>query len=216
MTVNNTPLWDLPTRVCHWLFVILIAFSWWTAEYDHLDWHTRSGYTLLALVIFRIVWGFVGSRSSRFIYFLRGPKVVVAYFRQLLKPDSPPSAGHNPMGGWSVVILLSAMLLQILLGLFSEDVDGLASGPLSYWVSYDIGRWAAETHEVFFNVLIALIVIHLVFVLFYVFYKKDNLILPMITGLKNGVDTANLRIAPLWLALTLIAASSVFVWWLVT
>jgi len=120
------------------------------------------------------------------------------------------------MGAWSVVILLTAMLVQVVLGLFTEDVDGLASGPLSYLVSYDTARWAAETHEVFFNVLMALICLHIVFIAFYWLYKKDNLVGPMITGNKNGIDTTDLKQAPLWLALIILSATVAFVWWLVT
>ena len=120
------------------------------------------------------------------------------------------------MGAWSVVILLAMMLTQVFLGLFSEDVDGLASGPLSYEVSYETGLWAADMHEDFFDYLIAFIGLHIVFVLFYQFYKKDNVITPMISGKKPNIDTQELRTAPLWLAAIVLAVSAVLVWWLVS
>lgn len=216
MTSDKKPLWDIPTRVCHWLFVIVIGFSWWSVEYDHLEWHTWSGYTLLVLIIFRIVWGIIGSHTAQFHHFLSSPRAFFSYSRTLFKKDSKPSVGHNPMGAWSVVLLLLLMLAQVLLGLFSEDVDGLASGPLSFWVSYDTGRWAAETHEDLFDYLLAFIALHVGVIFFYLIYKKDNLILPMITGKKDKVDTQSLRFSPTWLALIILAMSSAFVWWLVT
>ena len=120
------------------------------------------------------------------------------------------------MGAWAVVLLIVAMLFQVTLGLFAEDVDGLASGPLSFYVSYDTARWAAETHEDFIDILLALIGLHIAFVFFYVIYKKDNLIAPMITGSKPALDTSNLKQAPLWLALMVLVISVGFVWWLVT
>ena len=215
MNSRPGPLWDIPTRICHWSFVFVIAFSWWSAENDHLEWHTWSGFTLLALLLFRIVWGFIGSDTARFNHFLRGPSAVINYAKQLTIRNTPPARGHNPMGGWSVVVLLTAMVVQVVLGLFAEDVDGLASGPLSYTVSYDTARWAAEIHEEFFNVLMFFVVLHVVFVFFYLFYKKDNLIVPMIIGTKSGIDTSTLRSAPLWLAVIVMAIATAFVWWLV-
>ena len=119
------------------------------------------------------------------------------------------------MGAWSVVILLALMLAQVFLGLFSEDVDGLASGPLSYEVSYETGLWAADMHEDVFDYLIAFIVLHIVFVFFYLFYKKDNLIAPMISGQSQDLDTQELQTAPLWLAALVLAISAGLVWLLV-
>lgn len=216
MSKQSAPLWDIPIRVCHWLFVVVIAFSWWSAEYDHLEWHLRSGYTLLGLLLFRIVWGIIGSQSARFTHFIKSPGAVIAYARTLFKRPAPLSAGHNPMGGWSVILLLTLMLVQVCLGLISEDVDGLASGPLSYKVSYDLGRWAAETHEELFDVLLVFIALHVSFVLFYQFYKKDNLIVPMFKGSKAGVDTSQLKQTAVWIALIIAALSATAVWWLVT
>ncbi len=216
MSSAKNPLWDIPTRVCHWLFVIVVGFSWWSAENDHLDWHTWSGYALLVLVTFRIVWGFVGSQSARFSYFLRSPTLVWAYAKSLLKRETHPSKGHNPMGAWSVVLLLSAILIQVVLGLFTEDVDGLASGPLSYLVSYDTARLAAEVHEEFFSVLMLLVTLHIVFIFYYLFYKRENLIKPMLTGVKANIDSSDLVQAPLWRAALILLVIIAGVWWLVS
>lgn len=209
-------IWDLPVRLTHWLMVTLLSFSWWTAEFDHLEWHTWSGYALLTLVIFRIYWGFFGSSTARFSHFLRGPRTVWRYSRKLLRRPEQPVAGHNPLGGWSSVLLLLLILTQVLLGLFSEDVDGLASGPLAYQVSYDTGRWAAETHEDFFDALLVFIGLHIAAVFFHLTYKRNNLIAAMFTGRSQVVSQDKLYFAPLWRAAIGLVLAGAFVWWLVT
>ena len=128
-------IWDVPTRVVDWLMVILIAASWWTAEIGNLELHRYSGYSLLALVVFRVYWGFVGSSSARFNHFIKGPSSVFRYVRG----PSPESLGHNPLGALSVIALLVLLLTQVTLGLFAVDVDGLESGPLSHLVSFEAG-----------------------------------------------------------------------------
>src|SRR4051812_43201346 len=97
-------VWDIPTRVFHWLLVGLLLFSWWSAENYHLDWHQYSGITVLALLIFRIVWGMIGTNTARFSHFVKGPGAVLSYVR----PSSTDglTIGHNPIGGWSVVLML--------------------------------------------------------------------------------------------------------------
>ncbi|MGI1678466.1 MAG: cytochrome b/b6 domain-containing protein [Cellvibrionaceae bacterium] len=226
-TNEKQRIWDLPTRIFHWSLVVCIGYSWWSAEYGELIWHQRCGYILLALIIFRILWGFWGSSTSRFGHFLHGPKTVFNYIKTLFikspsnakeNPQTEYPIGHNPLGGWSVIVLLLVILGQILLGLFSEDVDGLDSGPLSYLVSYDVGRWAAKTHEALFDVLIILIGIHIFAAFFYLFYKHTNLIKPMFTGkISSPTNTTSesLVFRPLWIAILTLVASSIFVWWLV-
>lgn len=178
-------VWDIPTRLFHWLIVALFAFSWWTAENDQLEWHMRSGYAILGLVIFRLYWGFAGSRSARFASFLQGPKIFLAYSARLLERSGRPALGHNPMGGWSVVAFIALLLTQTVLGLFTVDVEGLTSGPLSYLVSFDTGRRFAGLHHRIFNFLLILIALHIAAMLFYWLYKRENLIIAMITGRKR-------------------------------
>ncbi|GAB1265003.1 cytochrome b/b6 domain-containing protein [Aurantivibrio infirmus] len=219
--MTKIKVWDLPVRITHWLFVVFIGVSWWTAEYDKLEWHTWSGYALLTLLLFRIFWwGFFGSTTARFTQFIRGPKNLFSYATTLFKKTPSNSIGHNPLGGLSVVVLLGLMLAQILLGLFSEDVDGLASGPLSYLVSYDLGRWAAKTHEDLFDYLLIFIGLHIAAVFFYLIFKNENLIKPMIDGNKEipqeRLDDLKIELKPFWLAFIGILISSVFVWWLVS
>jgi cytochrome b len=152
--------------------------SWWTAETGRLEWHRWSGYGLLGLVLFRIYWGFAGSSTARFGDFVRGPRTIFQYFRGTWTV----AAGHNPLGALSVLLLLGLLLLQIVLGLFAIDVDGIESGPLSLYVSFDSGRAAAEWHEAVFNVLMTVILLHVIAALYYVLVKRQNLIGGMVTG----------------------------------
>jgi cytochrome b len=171
-------VWDVPVRVCHWLMVLFVGVSWWTAETERMEWHQYSGYALLALVSFRIYWGFFGSSTARFREFVRGPRAVVNY----LKGHWTATAGHNPLGALSVVALLVLLLAQVVLGLFAVDVDGIESGPLSTYVSFDAGRVAADWHEAIFDVLLWLIGLHVAAVLYYLLFRKQNLIGAMFHG----------------------------------
>lgn len=178
-------LWDLPTRIVHWLLVVLIAFSWWTAEQHDIERHRWSGYAILGLLVFRLIWGFVGSSTSRFSGFVRGPTGVLAYARG----RGERILGHNPLGGWSVVAMLALLVAQVGLGLFATDDDGIESGPLNYLVDYELAEKLTELHEALFNVLLALIVLHVAAVLFYLFVRRDNLVAAMIRGWRQ-VDVA--------------------------
>jgi len=201
MTEGATPLpprvrvWDVPVRVCHWLMVLSVGVSWWTAETERMDWHLYSGYSLLALVSFRIYWGFFGSSTARFSQFVRGPGAIAAY----LRGSWQKAPGHNPLGALSVLGLLGLLLLQIALGLFAVDVDGIESGPLSLYVSFETGRLCAEWHEWVFNALMVLILVHIVAVLYYLLFKRQNLVGAMVTG-KRTFDSGmeSMTRASLW------------------
>jgi cytochrome b len=171
-------VWDVPTRLVHWLMVLLIPLSWWTAETGRMDYHRYSGYTLFALVTFRVYWGFVGSSTARFSQFVQGPRAIVSYLRAM----SPSAPGHNPLGALSVIALLVLLLTQVLLGLFAVDVDGIESGPLSTYVSFETGRACAEWHGTVFNLLLVLIALHLLAVLYYVVFRNENLVGAMVHG----------------------------------
>jgi cytochrome b len=171
-------VWDIPTRIVHWLVVVLVAFSWWTAESGRMEWHRWSGYTLLGLVIFRIYWGLAGASTARFRQFVRGPRVIARYVRG----GWTAVPGHNPLGALSVVALLVLLAMQVVLGLFAVDVDGIESGPLSTYVSFETGRVAAGWHESVFDVLLALIVLHIAAVIYYVSIRKEALVAAMVHG----------------------------------
>lgn len=172
-------VWDRPVRIVHWLFVILIAASWWTAEQEMMEWHYRSGIALLGLIVFRIVWGLIGSSTARFAGFVRGPGGIVAH----LRGGTISPIGHNPIGALSVLALLAIMSLQIGLGLFAADEDGLDSGPLAHLIDGHLAEEIAEWHEWNFDVLLAVTALHVAAIAFYLLVKRRNLVGPMVTGM---------------------------------
>ena len=196
-------IWDAPIRLFHWLLVGLLAFSWWSGEQHEMEWHRLSGYGILALVIFRIYWGFVGGRTARFAQFLRGPRAAFGYVRSIGKAKDSAPSGHNPVGGWSVVLMLATLTIMVVAGLFAVDVDGLESGPLADYVSFDQGRTASDVHGFMFNLLLAVVALHVLAIFFYLAVLRHNLVRPMITGRRRVKDAA--QVEPLgaspWLAL---------------
>lgn len=187
-------VWDLPVRLFHWAIVLLIPALWWTAENDRLDLHILLGEVMLGLILFRLLWGVLGSSTARFASFVKGPVAVLRYLR-----GGGRAFGHNPAGGWSVVAMLLVLVTQIGLGLFAIEEDALYEGPLSHLVSYETARVLADRHEMMFNVLLALIALHVLAVLYYLLVKRDNLVTPMVTGRgAAGASGEALVPAPLW------------------
>jgi len=185
VNVERVKIWDVPVRLTHWALVALIGFSWWSGEQGGLTltWHIWSGYAILTLVLFRLVWGFVGSTTARFSSFVRGPGAVVSYLRSLGHRGVSGHPGHNALGGWSVVLLLLAMAVQAGTGLFAND-DIMTEGPLVRHVSKSLSDLLTTVHHYNFWVLIGLAGVHVAAVLYYLFYKSENLIAAMVTGMK--------------------------------
>jgi cytochrome b len=179
-------VWDFPTRLFHWLLVIFVLLSFVTGKIggNAMQYHEWSGFVILTLLVFRMVWGFVGSRESRFMTFIRGPSAVFRYATTLLRSDSTHYLGHNPLGGWSIIAMLFALLIQAGTGLFAND-DIVTEGPLFDWVSKATSDWLTRIHKLNQEVIIALVSIHVLAVLFYFFFKRENLVKPMITGVKH-------------------------------
>jgi len=212
MPKPRVKVWDVYVRVTHWAFVATVLFAWWSAENDHMEWHGWAGYVALALVIFRIYWGLFGGSSALFSHFVRGPATVVRYAGGLVRGPGKVTLGHNPMGGWSVLALLTVLAAQVVSGLFAVDVDGIESGPLSSMVSFDQGRFAAHAHHWSFWALEALVVLHLGAVLFYLVRFRENLVGAMITGSKAADEPWGepLAPAPAWrAALGIVIAASI-------
>jgi cytochrome b len=204
------PVWDLPVRLVHWLLAGLIAFSWWSVHNDHTGWHIWSGCAVLTLLIFRLLWGFVGSSTARFASFVRGPGAVRDYLRGRWS-----GIGHTPLGALSVVALFGALAVQVALGLISEDEDGIYHGPLYRLVSIDTSDKARDLHELWFNVVLGLIILHIGAIIFYRLRGK-HLTRPMITG-RSPVDpgTQPMRSGKWWMALICLAVSIGIVRWVV-
>jgi cytochrome b len=218
-THSSVRLWDLPVRLFHWVLVALIALSWWSGEEggNAMEWHFYSGYTILTLVLFRILWGIAGSETARFASFLSGWQAAHAYLAELFGPKAKPSFGHNAVGGWMVMLMVLATLIQAVSGLFIANDEG-AEGPLNHFISGAAGDILMEVHETTFDVLLALVAIHVTAVFFYRFVKKDDLVRPMLTGYKkvvSGVTMPALKFQPLWLALIMLAIASGVVYYVV-
>lgn len=213
-----TRVWDAPTRLFHWSLVALIVLQYLTGEYDLLDmrWHFWGGYATMALVVFRILWGFFGSQTSRFGHFVHGPAAVVVYLRTLFSARHYAHVGHNPLGGWSVLVLLLSVMLQALTGLFSaDDLDN--EGPLAAHVSTRVVKQMTHLHHLNQSVLLGLIALHVVAVLLYLLVRRENLITAMFSGRRPLRAAAPLRFVSAWRALALLLASAgavaALVWW---
>jgi len=194
------PVWDLPIRLFHWLLAGLIAFSWWSVHNQHTAWHIWSGCAILTLLIFRLLWGFVGSSTARFSSFVRGPGSVVDYLR-----GRWTGIGHTPLGALSVIALLLAVSVQVGLGLFAEDEDGIYMGPLSRLVSSDTSDKVRDIHELWFNVALGLIILHVAAIVYYRL-SGQRLTKPMITGKAElAPGTEPMRPAKWWVALICLA-----------
>lgn len=178
-------VWDLPTRIVHWLLVLLIPGLWWTAEQGMIERHVVLGQIALGLLMFRLIWGFAGSSTARFSGFVRGPRAIADY----LAGRTAYRLGHNPLGALSVVAMLGLLCLQVGLGLFATDEDGFNSGPLAHLVSVEASEEITELHETAFWLLLAVIALHVAAILFYLFGKRDNLLRPMLVGTRDAPGT---------------------------
>lgn len=179
-------VWDWPVRIVHWAMVLLLIALLTSAKIgdEAMVWHMRAGEAMLALVIFRVVWGFAGSRYARFSSFVRGPRAVVFYARSIFAPPREVHAGHNPLGGWMVVALLLALLFQTATGLFTND-DVLTDGPLVRLITKDLSDTLSSFHRRNAWIVGALATAHIGAVMFYLIALKENLITPMLDGAKT-------------------------------
>ena len=174
-------VWDLPLRLFHWLLVACLIGSFVTIKVggSWTDWHFRFGYTALTLIVFRILWGFVGPRYARFSSFIFSPRAVIAYLRDAA--HAPRTLGHSPIGSFSVFALLAVIGVQACAGLFTSD-DISVEGPLARLVSSAaVGRASALHH---FNelVILGLVGLHIAAILYYRIARRQSLVKPMIVG----------------------------------
>ena len=210
-------VWDLPTRVFHWLLVACVIGSYVTNELAMMQWHMGFGLTLLALIVFRVIWGVIGGTTARFGNFVRGPGAAIRYGLGLLSGTPAKYAGHNPLGGWMVILLLLCLTAQAVLGLFSND-DILFDGPLRDMVSKETSDWLTGLHAQNFNILLGLISLHVLAAIFYLVAKRENLIGAMFTGRKPAAETGDppargLKLGNPLLALAIVAVAGAAIWW---
>lgn len=173
-------VWDLPVRLFHWTMALSFAGAWLTAESER--WrlvHVSLGYSLAVLVVFRIVWGVIGSRHARFTSFVRGPSAVLAYLRSLTGPRPQHHVGHNPAGGWAILGLLGLGLVVVGAG----------------WATYENvgGEWLEELHEAAAQLMLALVGLHVAAVVLSSLLHRENLVRAMVTGRKRGAPADGIR-----------------------
>jgi cytochrome b len=212
-------VWDWPLRAWHWLFAVAVAGAWITGQwggYDWRQWHFWFGQSAVGLVIFRIVWGFVGPRHARFARFVTGPRRLVAYLATLPRRDAPESAGHSPLGAMAVLVILAVIAAQAGSGLFMTD-DILYEGPWYVAVSSDTADLASTVHHRLAWPVGVLIGLHLAAILAYRLYKGQRLTRAMITGRKPSdriSASASISHSRSVLALVVIVLVALLTWWL--
>ncbi|MEI6860268.1 MAG: cytochrome b/b6 domain-containing protein [Shewanella sp.] len=180
---HRVRVWDIPTRVFHWLMIGLLAGLWWSADAGELVWHQVMAYSMLVLIVFRIIWGIIGSDTAKFSHFIKHPKIVIQYVKDIKRHGVSSSIGHNPLGGYMVLALIGILALQLLTGLFATD-DIFTEGPLYAYVSSETASWLTWLHKQTFNFILLLAAIHVLAVLVHTL-KGDKLILAMFTGYKK-------------------------------
>jgi len=177
-------VWDGPTRLFHWVVATLVAAAYLTWRLNLMDWHARAGYALLTCVLFRILWGFFGSETARFSRFLTSPRTAAGYLAHVLRREPDTRAGHNPAGGWMVLLFLALLLAVTLTGIYVAN-DVADEGPLTELVSAPVANAITALHGIFWDVLLAAVVLHLLAISLYAVVKGQNLLAPMIRGWKN-------------------------------
>ena len=191
-------VWDIPTRLFHWLLVLCFVIAYLTSESERWQlWHVTAGYLFGGLLLFRLVWGVVGTRYARFTNFMRGPKPVMAYLRSLLARHPQHYIGHNPAGAWAILGMLALGVLTVLTG----------------WASFsDYGDWIGELHEGIVNVLLLIILVHVGGVLVSSFLHHENLVRSMVNGYKLG-NLADAIRYPQWIIGVLLRVGLVMFLW---
>ncbi len=223
--MKTISVWDIPVRLFHWSLATSILMLFITAQIggNAMEWHKKIGYFVIGLILFRVVWGFVGSYHARFKNFVRAPATVIAYAKKLFKKDSTHYVGHNPMGGLSVVALIASVGFQTVTGLFSND-DILLEGPYANLVSKAFSDQMTKLHHLNSDFILILVGLHLCAIAFYTMFKKEQLIEAMLTGKKEMDASIGGRVEaemaekarPNWLPWSVVVVVSGVVYALVT
>jgi cytochrome b len=198
MTTERILVWDLPTRLFHWLLAATFAGAWLTADSERwIDAHTTLGYTFAGLIAFRLLWGFIGTRYARFSSFVAGPRPVLRYLGSILKAKPERHVGHNPAGGWAVLGLLGLGAVTALTGYLNFNDYG--------------GHWLEELHEGAASAMLGLVLVHIAAVALSSLIHRENLVRAMVTGLKHGLRSEAIR-RPQWIAAGALVAMVVGLW----
>ncbi|UFN50024.1 cytochrome b/b6 domain-containing protein [Roseomonas sp. OT10] len=207
-------VWDGWVRLTHWVIALLLPLSWWSGTQARWELHFLSGFTILALVLFRLAWGLVGSDTARFTRFLRPPLEGLRHLSHLTRREPDTELGHNAAGGWMVLVLLGLLLLQTVTGLMADD-QILTRGPLAARVPPAVSDQATAIHLRAYWFLLAAAGLHVLAVLAYALLKRQDLVRPMVTGVKRlpaGFAHRAPRLGSPVLGAVLLAAAAAAVW----
>lgn len=177
-------VWDGWTRLFHWSIALLFVASVVTAKTGLMGWHMLSGYAALGVLVFRVIWGLVGSDTARFARFLRSPLLALRHVAHIGRREPDREIGHNPAGGWMALAMILLLLAQVVTGLFADD-DVLTQGPLAQYASERTVRQMTGLHFRIVNLLYVAVALHLAAVLAYRVLKGQDLVGPMVTGVKR-------------------------------
>ncbi len=198
-------VWDAPTRLFHWAIVLLLGASWLSESQGWMTIHFASGYLIIALLLFRLAWGFIGSETSRFSHFLKSPIAALRHLAHLHRREPDTEIGHNAAGGWMVLLMLVLLAVQAGTGLCAND-DGATEGPLFSYVGKNWSDWLSRIHGVNFTLIQIAVLLHILAVLGYAVLKRHDLVRPMVTGQKYlPVGSQRPVLARPWLALVVFA-----------
>ena len=203
-------VWDLPTRLFHWALAGLVLFSWISVRSNWMQLHLLSGFSILALLLFRVAWGFVGSETARFGRFLRSPLAALRHLRHLPRREPDAQVGHNAAGGWMVLAMLLLLAVQAGTGLFAND-DAITQGPFADYAGKAVSDRFAAAHALNFKLIEIVVLLHLLAIAAYRVLKGHNLVRPMLTGRKllpPGVAPPRM-VSPLWAAVALACAAGI-------
>lgn len=210
-------VWDLPTRIFHWALALAVVGQLVTGLSGLMEWHFRIGYLVLSLLLFRLIWGFMGGHWSRFASFVHSPRALLDYLRGQARPDQ--LVGHTPLGALSVFALLAFLIAQVATGLMADD-EISASGPLTRFVSSATVSLASAWHAAVGKwIILALVVLHVLAIAFYVAVRRQRLVKPMLSGdklLTHQAATSRDSIGSRLLALVIFGACAGFAYWIST
>lgn len=213
-------VWDAPTRLFHWALAVLVVLSITSVRAGWMQVHVASGLAVLTLLLFRVVWGFIGSETSRFRHFIFSPGKALASLAGFSRRTPDTQVGHNPAGGWMVLLMLVLLGVQVASGLFNTEhygVPAAAAGPLAKFLDKDASGIIGAVHTVNFELLLLAILLHIGAIGAYARFKGQNLTLPMITGVKRlPAATRQPRLVSPLRAVAVLAVSAVLVWVLAT
>lgn len=212
-------VWDLPLRVFHWLLVLSVTASWATGKIgsEVRQYHMWLGYWMLGLLTFRVLWGVLGTRHSRFWSFVPTPASFARYARDVISGRAPKSIGHNPIGSLMIFLMLGLLITQVVSGLFVDD-DVFYAGPYAHVVSSDTGKFFEGLHHEIVNWIVVLAIVHIAAALYHTYKMKEPIIRAMITG-KKDVDVVpteqEISGSAVLRAVFVALAAAGFVYWLV-